>query len=504
MKNNFGAELLHFAQSVDIIDEDNLNTIKGIIFNYLLSKDKEQKNGIVNIELCIEDEIDDKPALKFEWFIGSKKPSTRSVRRNDGTYYGQTSYAYDKGVPLWILGENDKDLIESKGKYLDFWSNSVDLPNFIEYSNANQSNIKTSIILPLRKKNKTFGVLNIEADIVIPFLKKLTEELENIAESISILIDLEKSNNERRENTLKAIETLNKTSTNVIKLDAPYIFLSYPKKCDMSVINSIKKVIQENEILKKLKIIDWDEMDHAGNINIQILTAIKSSSCGICYFSEKFEGKYIDNVNVIFEAGLIQAQSKDYDGLQNNWIPIREKSENKIPFNFASERNIIVPRNDNDELINNEFEKKLLNMLMNLESIKNIIGQRNARRRNLNEIKNLFIGAWEGKFNNGRVQHEIFLQILKNGNNIMAHATINYLIKDIETSIGEDYEISFENDILILKGIKYDFLVKGNEKVYYKDVFQISIIEENKLLCNGVDGFKKEGYQFYLNKIITE
>lgn len=99
-------------------------------------------------------------------------------------------------------------------------------------------------------------------------------------------------------------------------------------------------------------------MSDSGNINAQIAREIVRSRFGICYLSQKSQDdsshKFIDNPNVVFEAGMLHALTRVTSATSgaepSGWIPMREADSPPAPFDFAAERTIEIPRSGNGEL----------------------------------------------------------------------------------------------------------------------------------------------------------
>jgi len=91
-----------------------------------------------------------------------------------------------------------------------------------------------------------------------------------------------------------------------------------------------------------------------GDINEKLLKEISTCRYGVCYFSEPAaEGEafqYRDNLNVVFEAAMLHALTNDITAAPKGWLPIREKSSPSLPFDFASQRLLMVPRGAQNEL----------------------------------------------------------------------------------------------------------------------------------------------------------
>ncbi len=353
MSNSFGDQLLHFAYSVDNLDEGNMEEIRLLLIGFL-----SEKLGIVNFELCLEERINEGLGLSYFWFSGREKPPARSIWKDGNKeYYGQTSYAYHQDKKLWILAVDADVLLNNE--FIDHWSKAEDIPSFIAY--AGNDNIRTSIIIPVRRNHRVIGLLNLESEDHIQPTKPLKKELEKIVEGIEIVLDLERSTDKRRKNTRKAIASLKKNAKVLPSLRTPKLFVAFSKNADNEVIEKIEKVVQQLDHLNDNQVVFWDQMHDAGNANEQIIEAIRSASYGLCYFSEKTENGYQDNPNVLFEAGMLHAITNDPFGQPRNWIPIREDT-GPIPFDFSTERMIIVPRSTEGKILR-EFETRLKEML---------------------------------------------------------------------------------------------------------------------------------------------
>src|SRR6266540_5747920 len=92
---------------------------------------------------------------------------------------------------------------------------------------------------------------------------------------------------------------------------------SFSNRADETVTAVISQVL--NEFSDRLEFTDWTQMTESGNINAQISQEIMRARFGICYLSEPMpdapdEGvRYMDNLNVVFEAGMIHARTTGSD-----------------------------------------------------------------------------------------------------------------------------------------------------------------------------------------------
>ena len=136
------------------------------------------------------------------------------------------------------------------------------------------------------------------------------------------------------------------------------------------MIESIIKTVCKYE--DKLKLVYWKDNHNPGNINQQVLDDIASCRYGICYLSEKNKSgakpEYLDNSNVVFEAGILHGKNDSGSSVISSWIPVRENESPKLPFDFAAERMLHVPRLVNGELNTKLFEETLEKGLISMLS----------------------------------------------------------------------------------------------------------------------------------------
>ena len=83
---------------------------------------------------------------------------------------------------------------------------------------------------------------------------------------------------------------------------------------------------------------------------------------GDCSEAESIEQRYVDNSNVLIEAGMLHALRSSRLASTVAWIPIREADDrtDSIPFDFVTERMIQVPRESNGALMVDEFVGKMI------------------------------------------------------------------------------------------------------------------------------------------------
>ncbi len=296
------------------------------------------------------------------------------------SYRAQSTYAYQEQKPLWITSKDEKPLHESD-EYIDYWSltheqNTEELPKF---RNPNKRDIKTSVIIPLRHgEAHVFGFICLESKKYINGDDKLSErakeEFNKLANSIGAILSAHENYLNRQNSTRNALERLEKLAQDynlACPLSKPIVFFASSSQADPEVVSVIRTVL--NEFRNEIEVKDWREDQSTGYIPAHIKETISDCKFGICYFSEpakkedKSKYNYIDNPNVMFEAGMLNSLVYSVTAAPKGWIPIREEESPAAPFDFAQERMIIIRRlNDRkinkDELIT-DFKGRLQELL---------------------------------------------------------------------------------------------------------------------------------------------
>jgi hypothetical protein len=348
----FAEHLQQFARSIDIVSDDALEHVRGLVTQYIRSALK-----IDYFEMMLETIVDGKPGLKTFWTTGI--PFANSLRYPNGDYQGQTAFAFVQNVELWIVGEGGQTLVDAPS-YIDKWSGCSSVPS---YRNPMIDRIKTSIILPLRDEGRVFGVLDLESTTFLEITRLAKTELAMIAESISMLYQLQRASKIQRESTQKALQQLGLIlrTRNSLSLSKPKLFLASSSKADQRVNAVLRRVLDTYS--SWIEVTPWYEISKSGNINQHIIREILSSSYGVCYFSEAVDGplatRYQDNPNVLFEAGMLHVLSYTDQNSSEGWLPIRERKSPELPFDFATERILMVPRLQDGSLNVPDFENEL-------------------------------------------------------------------------------------------------------------------------------------------------
>lgn len=345
MSETFGTRLRRFALSVDIVDEHIFRQAWDLVRRYI----SEQLDPTY-WALLVDSQVDNKPGLLAQECSQGNKPSF-SLRTDKGQYTGLAAYSFAEGKPLWLVSPEKGPLGPEKSIQDEWsWSKTEDLPHFDRPLDAG---IMTMVLVPLSQKGHTIGVLDLQSTQYNEPTKRITEELLLLAETLSVLLTLSDTNKAQRDHTLEAIslhsKALNEESWP--PLTKPSIFVASSSKADKAVMGAIQSVL--NEFSDQLDVHYWKESSKSGNINLDILQQVKESQFGLCYFSEPIDDpkyKYKDNVNVVFEAGMLQSQTNpSVTDSPVGWIPIREQESPPAPFDYAQQRMIIVERSAKEQ-----------------------------------------------------------------------------------------------------------------------------------------------------------
>jgi hypothetical protein len=355
MPKTFGELLQQFSYSVDTVDKTTFEKIHTLV--------KEFTGKTLDMEITdilVEGAVGESTGL-------IKKGVNRaiSVKDNLGNYTDLRAFSFDRKQPLWIVSKTKKLLIDCDD-YCNLWTETQeDLPKY-QKPIDNELQTRTAIYLPLKdKNNKAIGVLNMETESYLEITVDAKKELERITDALSILHILSDDHTVLRKHTEKALVFLESTlSERLPQLKKPNVFLASSTIAEDEVIGTIKEVL--SDLSDKLNLVFWKDIHEAGDINSQMLEKISTCRYGICYFSEKAisgekgEIQYVDNLNVTFEAGMLHALTHaQLAKSPDSWLPIRENNSPPTPFDFASQRTLLIPRDDQNTLNTESFKDSL-------------------------------------------------------------------------------------------------------------------------------------------------
>jgi hypothetical protein len=391
MNLSFGEQLVQFAQSADTLNKSQFRALFKLVTAYT---SKTLNISVTNVligskrkqALFLLDELTkDNPAVI---------PLTKGRRNNESN--GHAAYAYRHNQALWIVAcvkdsANDGALT---GKSLREFENQWPMPPgdallepLPKYrkpcTKIAREPIRTSVLLPLRNEvDDCFGVLALETSDQVEFSRRACDELEHIADAVSICFRLWKFTESQLERTNDALSQLDlELRMKQPKLTKPKLFLASPgrDKREDDVIECIKNVVRNGsfESLDRNRVMFrscfdlefWEDADEPGDINEYLVDSLNSCKHAICYLSEKNDQpkpRYRYNLNVIFEAGMMHLRTSQLSRQQVAWIPVREKDSEDVPFDFSQERAIVVPRDPAGELNVDKFERILTNRLKKL------------------------------------------------------------------------------------------------------------------------------------------
>jgi hypothetical protein len=258
--------------------------------------------------------------------------------------------------PFW--GQEGKQKLAACDSYRDLWSNRRTIPKHRSAVPGQDDDTMTSIVLPIQCHDEILGALGLFTDEYLEITDEAKIELQDIADAIGLILRLYQNHSSQSDNAVQAAENIKTMLLQPLpRLTKPSVFLASSLRAREDVV--------EREVLAgygdKLKLIYWQDMDDPGNITEHLLTTIASCRYGICYFSEETEdGHFVDNANVVFEAGMFQGRRNQALTSPVSWIPLREAASTALPFDFAQERMILIERNEGGEIIDEAALRDLL------------------------------------------------------------------------------------------------------------------------------------------------
>ena len=352
MQPTFGDQLKLYALSVAVIDRNHYKRVKGLIDKYC-----RDTLGIEFIKLYLAAEKEGQPGLKRFGMQALDLEDVKEIKTSGGHYNGQTSFAYDKRKPLWIVSASGKQKLKNCDRSRDQWSGLRAIPTYLTTGGVDDSGIMTSIIVPISDGDDVLGVVNFESSDYVDSTDEAKSELSKIAQTLGILIRLYRAADAQESSADLALENLQEVlSRPLYKLTKPKIFLASSADAEPDVIGVVLGVLKENAYVQRLDLVYWKDMDQPGSINRQLLEAIARCRYGICYFSQKDgKDKYVDNINVVFEAGMFHGRVHEITPVPASWVPIRERQSPDLPFDFAQERILWVERNKSGTLKTKSF-----------------------------------------------------------------------------------------------------------------------------------------------------
>ncbi len=350
MPSSFVPSLHDFAMSVDIVDDAVFKRLEPALRAYASNV---LRANFFEVQTDGQQMASGDRALSTRMDSSDLKTVT-PIKDANGNHTGQTTYAYDRNVKLWVTSENHSlSLGEAPDRCIDSWNRVTDLP---KYWNFAQQQNRTSVILPLPFDQRTIGFVNFEFDKHYTCTKAAKTEFSLLAEALGALVGQHRVYTRSVSNSGAIVARLAQSITPRRRsmLECPAVFLATSGNADPKVRGCIREVLGEFEERRHLSALPWYEAREPGDINRQIVESILSSDFGICYFSEPAGAGYVDNPNVMFEAGMLHALTALEIAPMRGWIAIREKNSPPCPFDLAAHRQIIVSRNGEQDTPNTD------------------------------------------------------------------------------------------------------------------------------------------------------
>ena len=375
MTDRFVRRLYQFARAVDNIDDGTLERVERTLNEYFTvalhtsyyevcckAPPYEERSG---------SEAD--PNLQILWcMIADRRKHFVRLTNDDGSFYSQKAFVFCRRTPIWITPRDEGSYLrdcKDKADMMVQCTNEVDPPPYRDYEDNGDS--KTAVVFPLNYEKQTLGVIDVEFPRLVSYGREAREHMRTLCDAIAIVIGRHRATRQSTEHTREAFSDLRQDLSFDDECGLPtekeQVFLSYSSRADPAVIGELKRVLRSEKYQNMVSIEDWELDAQPGLITAQIVNHIRSSRFGICYLSEPNPNgadggkRYGDNPNVLFEAGMLHVLRHNRGESLEGWLPIRESADwsGTVPFNFAGDRILIVPRDDRGELIRELFVDRL-------------------------------------------------------------------------------------------------------------------------------------------------
>jgi len=373
MRQTFGNMLLQFANSVDILEEENFKKIQRYIEDYLATVLHIRFVRLMLIRETVGGEV-----MLIKYSLNTSFEDILLLKDGD-KYNGQMPYSFARNKRLWITPLNKDDNLNVCTEYIDHWQ---DDQNFPPYKTINpEVEIKTSVIIPIRRdykmdnNNHILGVVNFESEKYLKPNKQAQEELKKISFTLGKLFQLYEGRRFQRGNTSSVINDFQGDLRDFKEEHIgyffdrrPQIFFASSSRADRAVIGEVKELITK-DFGEKLELVHWDNHENVGSITPQLLESMNKADYLICYLSEKIEGEniYRDNPNVLIELGFFIGKHQRQNHFKNILILREDRSETNIPFDVQDIFTLYIPRLGGDQTLNRDiFNSSLHDKIMGL------------------------------------------------------------------------------------------------------------------------------------------
>jgi hypothetical protein len=346
----FAGHLKQFSRSIDIVDKTTFDGVRDLIVRYV----RRELGEKAYFELLRDRPVDGGLVLDTLWSSEDRK-QLLSLRHQDGRFETAAAMSFAREKPLWIVALSEEPLDSCPpSECQDQWSKVTDLP---AHRSPTNRPMRTLITLPLRMK-RPLGLFYLESPHFLVAGEEAREEISLLGGALATLLELWELHETHSDLTGEAVEDLRDLVTNAQfpRLARPQVFVAHPQRADGRVTDVMREVLRQYKA--RIDVTYWSDINEAGNVTTQIGEKIVNSRYGICYLSEPaVDGnsgtRFVDNPNVVFEAGMLHALANAPSGPPSSWIPIRERESPPAPFDFAHERILEVPRLSTGEVAPN-------------------------------------------------------------------------------------------------------------------------------------------------------
>jgi len=344
--------------TVDFVDDELFDDLTGLLETSFSEAWRINFFRVLLSGHSIQTEDGEIPALSTIWSGHDNKMGDMQIATNTGEPTNQTTYSFLHRKPLWIKAKDGSKLAKhttSSEGLADEWPGAPNLPALPPYRDYGGGETRTAIILPLDYGGRMFGVINLEFLDAISISGRAISSANSFAKSLARIVWLHETNKTQMSDTQDALRRLHfgyDAAANAFR--GRTVFLASSGRADKVVVDTINSVLK-TDFADHFDVEFWAEDSASGGINDQVRAAIAAAEFGICYMSEPVQDgtdtvQYVDNPNVLFEAGMFQMSHQLRDDPSDHnvarWIPIREALDitTPLPFDFASDRVLIVPR----------------------------------------------------------------------------------------------------------------------------------------------------------------
>lgn len=290
-------------------------------------------------------------------------------------YGGHAEYCFCEDREIWIYAKGG-GLLREATSYEDVYGNQ-ELPNYRAYPREDS---RVSIVKPIRDEDdrRVLGVLTIESREILEFSRGAETILSQLGRIISVLVRSERESRLNSANTLTAANQLLKwagdSGTFAGLCHKPMVFQTHSTRALDDVLEIISAAVAGISATHQMRHglgiehRTWQDSTRPNDIMSELLDVLRRSAAGIAYLSEPAEpasGKFCDNPNVVYEAGIMHGLGTPFRG----YLLIREAdSTSELPFDMAHKRSVIIHRDRNGMIsdprrIETQIRKALCDLL---------------------------------------------------------------------------------------------------------------------------------------------